>query len=98
MLFPDCYDRKDIIFVIDSSEQVERDLGLPIIQNFLVDVINTLRVDPSATRIGVLLYGDDVYNRQEHYIELDRYRDGGQVIDAIRGLQSLGGQHRSVIL
>ena len=89
----DCYDRKDIIFVVDSSADVERIGGLANIQTFLINVLSGLRVDLSTTRVGVLMYGDDIDTSDEYYFKLDDSRDANYVINAIRRMRTRGGEY-----
>ncbi|XP_053576257.1 matrilin-4 isoform X2 [Bombina bombina] len=51
----------DLVFIIDSSRSV-RPFEFETVRKFMIDIINSLDVGPTATRVGVVQYSSQVQN------------------------------------
>nr|XP_020827928.1 collagen alpha-3(VI) chain isoform X2 [Phascolarctos cinereus] len=79
-------DAADIIFLIDSSDNVRQD-GLAHIRDFIGSIVRKLNIGPNRVRIGVLQFSNDVF--PEFYLRT--HRSQAAVLDAIRRLRFRGG-------
>ncbi|XP_029462348.1 collagen alpha-3(VI) chain isoform X2 [Rhinatrema bivittatum] len=77
--------KKDIVFLLDSSDDVGRDLSLMV--SFMVSVVENLDVGQDKVRIAVVQYSDDA--KVNFYLNTHSDRLG--VLNAIRRLSLLGG-------
>nr|XP_020658029.1 collagen alpha-3(VI) chain isoform X5 [Pogona vitticeps] len=77
---------KDIVFLIDSSNNV-RENGLAHIRDFIIRIVQQLDVRPSKVRIGVVQFSNDVFS--EFFLKTYPTKDA--VLQAIRRLRYRGG-------
>ncbi|XP_031824102.1 collagen alpha-3(VI) chain isoform X2 [Sarcophilus harrisii] len=79
-------DAADIIFLIDSSDNVRQE-GLAHIRDFISNIVRKLNIGPNRVRIGVLQFSNDVF--PEFYLKT--HKSQASVLDAIRRLRFRGG-------
>ncbi|XP_074045895.1 collagen alpha-3(VI) chain isoform X1 [Macrotis lagotis] len=79
-------DAADIIFLIDSSDNVRQD-GLAHIRDFISNIVRKLNVGPNRVRIGVLQFSNEVFPE----FQLKTHKSQAAVLDAIRRLRFRGG-------
>ncbi|XP_033028202.1 collagen alpha-3(VI) chain isoform X3 [Lacerta agilis] len=77
---------KDIVFVIDTSNNVKRDDAAHI-RDFIIQIVQMLEIAPSKVRVGVVQFSNDVF--PEFYLKDHKTR--GAVIDHLRRLRHRGG-------
>ncbi|XP_029104439.1 collagen alpha-3(VI) chain isoform X2 [Scleropages formosus] len=82
--------KKDIVFVIDTSDYVAGDF--PVIQEFIRRVLESLNVGENRIRVGVLQYSDDPY--VDLYLNSHTTKEG--VLNAVKGLRHKGGRRRNL--
>ena len=90
---PTCEVQVDLCFIIDSSGSIRDNnpdhgrwdnWGLQL--DFLAQLIDLFTIGPDATRVGVVVFSDDVYLA----FSLDTYTDAQSIKDAIINLAYLG--------
>ncbi|XP_010123897.1 PREDICTED: collagen alpha-3(VI) chain, partial [Chlamydotis macqueenii] len=79
-------DKKDVVFLIDSSDNVRPD-GLAHIRDFIGRIVQQLEVGPNKVRIGVVQFSNNVF--PEFYLKTHRSKNA--VLQAIRRLRLRGG-------
>ncbi|XP_069638225.1 collagen alpha-3(VI) chain isoform X9 [Haliaeetus albicilla] len=79
-------DEKDIVFLIDSSDNVRPD-GLAHIRDFISRIVQQLEVGPNKVRIGVVQFSNNVF--PEFYLKTHKSKNA--VLQAIRRLRLRGG-------
>ncbi|XP_068803889.1 collagen alpha-3(VI) chain [Struthio camelus] len=79
-------DEKDIVFLIDSSDNVRSD-GLAHIRDFIGRIVQQLEVGPNKVRIGVAQFSNNV--SPEFYLKTHKTKN--TVLQAIRRLRLKGG-------
>uniref|UniRef100_A0A8C3HUR3 Collagen type VI alpha 3 chain n=1 Tax=Chrysemys picta bellii TaxID=8478 RepID=A0A8C3HUR3_CHRPI len=84
-------DKKDIIFLIDSSDGVRAD-GLAHIRDFIFRIVQQLDVGPDKVRIGVAQFSNTVF---EEFL-LKQHKTKEAVLQAIRRLRLKGGSPLNV--
>ncbi|KAL9848015.1 collagen alpha-3(VI) chain isoform 5-T5 [Geothlypis trichas] len=77
----------DLIFLIDGSNNIGS-VNFPAIRDFLVNLIETLRVGAQQIHIGVVQYSDQP--RTE--FSLNSYSTKADVLDAVKALRFRGGE------
>uniref|UniRef100_A0A8C3UB75 Collagen alpha-3(VI) chain n=1 Tax=Catharus ustulatus TaxID=91951 RepID=A0A8C3UB75_CATUS len=77
----------DLIFLIDGSNNIGS-VNFPAIRDFLVNLIETLRVGAQQIHIGVVQYSDQP--RTE--FSLNSYSTKADVLDAVKALSFRGGE------
>ena len=78
-----CADRRtDVIFALDSSDNI-KDSDYVLQAEFVQDVVRSLDISPNKTRVGSILYSDQI----ENMFNLD---DNQTVQGVIVGLEKLG--------
>ncbi|XP_066409624.1 collagen alpha-3(VI) chain [Molothrus aeneus] len=77
----------DLIFLIDGSNNIGG-VNFPAIRDFLVNLIETLRVGAQQIHIGVVQYSDQP--RTE--FSLNSYSTKAEVLDAVKALGFRGGE------
>ncbi|XP_059724117.1 collagen alpha-3(VI) chain isoform X5 [Haemorhous mexicanus] len=77
----------DLIFLIDGSNNIGG-VNFPAIRDFLVNLIETLRVGAQQIHIGVVQYSDQP--RTE--FSLNSYSTKADVLDAVKALRFRGGE------
>uniref|UniRef100_A0A7M4EEQ5 Collagen alpha-3(VI) chain n=1 Tax=Crocodylus porosus TaxID=8502 RepID=A0A7M4EEQ5_CROPO len=78
--------KKDIVFLIDSSDSVRTD-GLAHIRDFIIRIVQQLNVGANKVRIGVIQFSNDVF--PEFYLKTHKSKTA--VLQAIRRLRFRGG-------
>uniref|UniRef100_A0A674IRD5 Collagen type VI alpha 3 chain n=1 Tax=Terrapene triunguis TaxID=2587831 RepID=A0A674IRD5_9SAUR len=84
-------DKKDVIFLIDSSDGVRAD-GLAHIRDFIIRIVQQLDVGPNKVRIGVAQFSNTVF--EEFLLKQHKTKDA--VLQAIRRLRLKGGSPLNV--
>ncbi|XP_065269460.1 collagen alpha-3(VI) chain [Emys orbicularis] len=84
-------DKKDVIFLIDSSDGVRSD-GLAHIRDFIIRIVQQLDVGPNKVRIGVAQFSNTVF--EEFLLKQHKTKDA--VLQAIRRLRLKGGSPLNV--
>ncbi|GAB5576119.1 collagen alpha-3(VI) chain isoform X5 [Prionailurus iriomotensis] len=79
-------DAADIVFLIDSSDNVRPD-GIAHIRDFVSRIVRRLNIGPNKVRIGVVQFSNEVF--PEFYLKT--HRSQAPVLDAIRRLRFKGG-------
>nr|XP_033802568.1 collagen alpha-3(VI) chain isoform X5 [Geotrypetes seraphini] len=79
-------EKKDIVFLIDSSVNVGP-TGIPHIRDFIRRVVQNLNVGQNQIRIGILQYSNEVFPE----FVLNYYKTKNDVMDHIRRLRYKGG-------
>ncbi|XP_044888097.1 collagen alpha-3(VI) chain isoform X4 [Mauremys mutica] len=79
-------DKKDVIFLIDSSDSVRIE-GLAHIRDFIIRIVQQLDVGPNKVRIGVAQFSNTVF--PEFLLKQHKTKDA--VLQAIRRLRLRGG-------
>ncbi|XP_067994165.1 collagen alpha-3(VI) chain [Melanerpes formicivorus] len=79
-------DEKDVVFLIDSSDNVRPD-GLAHIRDFISRIVQQLEVGPNKVRIGVVQFSNNVF--PEFYLKTHKSKNA--VLQAIRRLRLRGG-------
>ncbi|KAI7808924.1 putative collagen alpha-3VI chain [Triplophysa rosa] len=82
--------KKDIVFVIDGSDDVGREFA--IIQEFLRKVVENLNIGENRIRVGVVQYGDNPY--ADIYLNSHKTKEG--VLNGIKELRRRGGIQRNL--
>ncbi|XP_063173911.1 collagen alpha-3(VI) chain isoform X5 [Candoia aspera] len=82
---------KDIVFLIDSSDDVRPD-GLAHIRDFILRIVQQLDVRPSRVRIAVVQFSNEVFPE----FNLKTYSTKENVLQAIRRLRHKGGSPLNV--
>ncbi|XP_025027504.1 collagen alpha-3(VI) chain isoform X11 [Python bivittatus] len=82
---------KDIVFLIDSSDDVRPD-GLAHIRDFIFRIVQQLDVRPNRVRIAVVQFSDEVFPE----FDLKAYSTKETVLQAIRRLRHKGGSPLNV--
>ncbi|XP_035988555.1 collagen alpha-3(VI) chain isoform X2 [Fundulus heteroclitus] len=82
--------RKDIVFLVDGSDDVGREFA--IIQEFIRRVVESLNVGENKIRIGVVQYGDSA----QADMHLNSYTTKEGVLNGIREMRQLGGRQRNL--
>ncbi|XP_077774808.1 collagen alpha-3(VI) chain isoform X7 [Podarcis muralis] len=77
---------KDIVFLIDTSDNVKRDDAAHI-RDFIIQIVQMLEIAPSKTRVGVVQFSNDVFPE----FSLREHKTRGAVIDNLRRLRYRGG-------
>ncbi|CAI5761852.1 collagen alpha-3(VI) chain isoform X1 [Podarcis lilfordi] len=77
---------KDIVFVIDTSDNVKRDDAAHI-RDFIIQIVQMLEIAPSKTRVGVLQFSNEVFPE----FNLKEHKTRGAVIEGLRRLRYRGG-------
>ncbi|XP_039182224.1 collagen alpha-3(VI) chain isoform X2 [Crotalus tigris] len=77
---------KDIIFLVDSSDDVRPD-GLAHIRDFIYRIVQQLDIQPSRVRIAVVQFSNEVFPE----FDLKAYLTKESVLQAIRRLRHKGG-------
>ncbi|XP_042308649.1 collagen alpha-3(VI) chain isoform X2 [Sceloporus undulatus] len=77
---------KDIVFLIDSSDDVGVD-GLAHVRDFVIRIVQQLDVRPSKVRIGVVQFSNNVF--PEFFLKTHQTKNS--VLQAIRRLRPRGG-------
>ncbi|MGH0163172.1 UNVERIFIED_CONTAM: hypothetical protein FKN15_047330 [Acipenser sinensis] len=78
--------KKDVIFLIDGSDDVERDF--PTIQEFVRRVVENLNVAENKIRVAVVQYSDTA--NADLYLNSHTTKQG--VLNAVKGLRHKGGR------
>ncbi|KAF4791131.1 hypothetical protein TURU_133491 [Turdus rufiventris] len=81
----------DLIFLIDGSNNIGG-VNFPAIRDFLVNLIETLRVGAQQIHIGVVQYSDQP--RTE--FSLNSYSTKADVLDAVKALSFRGGEEANI--
>ncbi|XP_039350239.1 collagen alpha-3(VI) chain isoform X2 [Mauremys reevesii] len=79
-------DRKDVVFLIDSSDSVRTE-GLAHIRDFIIRIVQQLDVGPNKVRIGVAQFSNTIF--PEFLLKQHKTKDA--VLQAIRRLRLKGG-------
>ncbi|XP_042851726.1 collagen alpha-3(VI) chain isoform X6 [Panthera tigris] len=79
-------DAADIVFLIDSSDNVRPD-GIAHIRDFVSRIVRRLNIGPNKVRIGVVQFSNEVF--PEFYLKT--HRSQAPVLDAVRRLRFKGG-------
>ncbi|KAG8000794.1 Collagen alpha-3(VI) chain, partial [Nibea albiflora] len=79
--------KKDIIFLIDSSDNTGP-AGLAHIRDFIHNIVSQLDVHPDQVRVAVVQYADRVKTE----FSLNRHRDKASVLSNIKRLRQMGGR------
>ncbi|CAK6973621.1 collagen alpha-3(VI) chain [Scomber scombrus] len=79
--------RKDIIFLIDGSDNTGPD-GIAHIRDFIVNTVQQLDVQPDQVRVAVVQYADKVKTE----FSLNSHNNKPAVISAIKRLRQRGGR------
>uniref|UniRef100_A0A7M4EEV0 Collagen alpha-3(VI) chain n=1 Tax=Crocodylus porosus TaxID=8502 RepID=A0A7M4EEV0_CROPO len=80
-------DSADLIFLIDGSNNIGS-VNFQAIRDFLVNLVENLRVGAQQIHIGVVQYSDEP--RTEFF--LNTYSTKADVLDAVKALSFLGGE------
>ncbi|XP_058041029.1 collagen alpha-3(VI) chain isoform X15 [Ahaetulla prasina] len=81
----------DIIFLVDSSDDVRSD-GLAHIRDFIYRIVQQLDIQPSRVRIAVVQFSNEVFPE----FDLKAYPAKESVLQAIRRLRHKGGSPLNV--
>uniref|UniRef100_A0A8C3GR91 Collagen alpha-3(VI) chain n=1 Tax=Cairina moschata TaxID=8855 RepID=A0A8C3GR91_CAIMO len=81
----------DLIFLIDGSNNIGS-VNFPAIRDFLVNLIESLRVGAQQIHIGVVQYSDEP--RTE--FALNSYSTKADVLDAVKALSFRGGEEANI--
>ncbi|KAM9123902.1 collagen alpha-3(VI) chain isoform 4-T4 [Pangshura tecta] len=84
-------DRKDVIFLIDSSDSVRTE-GLAHIRDFIIRIVQQLDVGPNKVRIGVAQFSNTIFPE----FPLRQHKTKDAVLQAIRRLRLKGGSPLNV--
>ncbi|XP_032655939.1 collagen alpha-3(VI) chain isoform X1 [Chelonoidis abingdonii] len=79
-------DKKDVIFLIDSSDSVRTE-GLAHIRDFIIRIVQQLDVGPNKVRIGVAQFSNTIFPE----FPLKQHKTKDAVLQAIRRLRLKGG-------
>ncbi|KAJ8252817.1 hypothetical protein GJAV_G00205940 [Gymnothorax javanicus] len=79
--------KKDIIFLIDSSDSVGTS-GIAHIRDFILKVLQQLDIRPDVVRVGVVQYSD----RQQTEFSLNSLDNKPAVVSAVQRLRHMGGR------
>nr|XP_034995200.1 collagen alpha-3(VI) chain isoform X7 [Zootoca vivipara] len=77
---------KDIVFVVDTSDNVKRDDAAHI-RDFIIQIVQMLEIAPSKVRVGVLQFSNEVF--PEFYLK--DFKTRGAVVENLRRLRHRGG-------
>ncbi|XP_040004074.1 collagen alpha-3(VI) chain-like isoform X3 [Xiphias gladius] len=81
------YERKDIIFLIDGSDNTGA-AGIAHIRDFILNIVQQLNVQPDQVRVAVVQYADKVKTE----FSLNSHNNKPAVISAIKRLRQMGGR------
>nr|XP_046259078.1 uncharacterized protein LOC124066600 isoform X3 [Scatophagus argus] len=81
------FGKKDIIFLIDSSDSTGA-LGIAHIRDFILSIVQQLNIQPDQVRVAVVQYADRVKTE----FSLNSHNNKPAVISAIRRLRQMGGR------
>lgn len=70
--------KADIILVVDSSGSIGTE-NFDKVRNFLKDLVNSLDIDPSLTRVGLMLFND----KATWQFKLNRYGDKFEMLKVL---------------
>ncbi|XP_054470891.1 collagen alpha-3(VI) chain isoform X2 [Anoplopoma fimbria] len=79
--------RKDIIFLIDGSDNTGA-AGVAHIRDFILNIVQQLKVQPDQVRVGVVQYADKVKTE----FSLKSHNNKPAVVSAIKRLRQMGGR------
>lgn len=79
--------RKDIIFLIDGSDNTGA-AGIAHIRDFILNIVQQLDVQPDQVRVAVVQYADRVKTE----FSLNSHNNKPAVISAIKRLRQMGGR------
>ncbi|KAG7467427.1 hypothetical protein MATL_G00153670 [Megalops atlanticus] len=79
--------RKDIIFLIDGSDNVGAN-GMAHIRDFILKVLQQLDIQPDQVRVAVVQYSD----RQKTEFSLNSHNNKAAVLSAVKRLRLMGGR------
>ncbi|XP_069554856.1 collagen alpha-3(VI) chain [Brachyistius frenatus] len=79
--------RKDIIFLIDGSENTGS-VGIAHIRDFILNIVQQLDVQPDQVRVAVVQYADQVKTE----FSLNSHNNKPAVISAVKRLRQMGGR------
>lgn len=82
--------KKDVVFVIDGSEDVKQDFKL--LQEFMRRTVENLNVGENRIRVGVVQYSDTA--NADLYLNSHTTKEG--VLNAIKRLRHKGGTQRNL--
>ncbi|XP_009873379.1 PREDICTED: collagen alpha-3(VI) chain [Apaloderma vittatum] len=78
-------EKKDVVFLIDGSDGVRR--GFPLLKTFVQRVVESLDIGRDKVRVAVAQYSNVI---QPEFL-LDTHEDKADLINAIQGLNVMGG-------
>ncbi|XP_044097848.1 collagen alpha-3(VI) chain isoform X3 [Neovison vison] len=79
-------DAADIVFLIDSSDNIKPD-DVAHIRDFVIKIIRRLNIGPNKVRIGVVQFSNEVF--PEFFLKT--HKSQAAVLDAVRRLRFKGG-------
>lgn len=79
--------RKDIIFLIDGSDNTGAD-GIAHIRDFILNIVQQLDVQPDQVRVGIVQYADNVKTE----FSLNSHNNKPAVLSAVKRLRQMGGR------
>ncbi|XP_036395824.1 collagen alpha-3(VI) chain-like isoform X5 [Megalops cyprinoides] len=79
--------RKDIVFLIDGSDNVGAN-GMAHIRDFILKVLQQLDIQPDQVRVAVVQYSD----RQKTEFSLNSHNNKAAVLSAVKRLRLMGGR------
>ncbi|KAJ8410588.1 hypothetical protein AAFF_G00194920 [Aldrovandia affinis] len=79
--------KKDIVFLIDSSDSVGTN-GIAHIRDFILKVLQQLDIQPDQVRVAVVQYSD----RQQTEFSLNSHNNKAAVLSAVKRLRYMGGR------
>ncbi|XP_069607863.1 matrilin-4 isoform X2 [Ranitomeya imitator] len=77
----------DLVFIIDSSRSV-RPFEFENMRKFMIDMVNSLEIGPTHTRVGVVQYSSqvqNVYSLKSHFTKAEMHKAINDIIPLAQG-------------
>uniref|UniRef100_A0A669F036 Collagen type VI alpha 3 chain n=1 Tax=Oreochromis niloticus TaxID=8128 RepID=A0A669F036_ORENI len=84
---PEDLGKKDIIFLIDGSDNTDSE-GIAHIRDFILKIVEQLDVQPNKIRVALVQYADKIKTE----FSLSSHNNKAAVVSAIRRLRQMGGR------